>query len=240
MGLSKFILFLVATSFSFLTIGQEKNRYMVFFTDKDATPYVVGEPSAFLSQRSIDRRNHHAVETTQQDLPVDPQFVSNLNAMGCDVFFTTRWMNGALVQMEESMVSSVLAMDFVESVEYIAPGAVLSREKNIPAEPEEFFNPSVIFATSDLQNEMLGVDIMHEEGYDGAGKLVAVFDAGFRYANVYKPFEHLFTTNKILATWNMVDNSGNVYDEVSSHGSSVLSLISGQYEDDFIESTLDP
>ena len=100
-----------------LSAHAQKNRYMVFFKNKTGTPFDVNVPSAFLSQKAIERRITHDVSITEQDLPVNPAYVLQVRDAGADVFFQTRWLNGVLIQASEDVVAAVSALEAVDRVE---------------------------------------------------------------------------------------------------------------------------
>lgn len=52
----------------------QQYKYYVQFSDKDGTPYSLSEPTAFLSQRSIDRRLDKGIALDSLDLPVNPSY----------------------------------------------------------------------------------------------------------------------------------------------------------------------
>ena len=58
------------------------SRYWIRFTDKNNTPYTIGNPSAYLSPRSIQRRQNQNIPITVRDLPVDPNYVAQVLATG--------------------------------------------------------------------------------------------------------------------------------------------------------------
>jgi hypothetical protein len=64
----KLILFFILLASG--VVQAQVNRYMVFFKDKTGTPFTISNPNAFLSSRSIQRRNNQNISVTEQDLPV--------------------------------------------------------------------------------------------------------------------------------------------------------------------------
>lgn len=224
------IVFLVVFWIASVSLSaQSKDRYMVFFTDKDNTPFSVSEPLEFLSQRSLDRREKHGVSVITEDLPVDPDYVADLENAGADVYFTSRWMNAALVQMSSEVATAVSQLASVETIEMIAPGASLSNNKNPITKPTTFTNPSPTGYSTDIQLEMLGADDMITNGHDGDGVLLAVFDGGFHNVNKYSVFQHLYGNDRIVAELDFVANTDNPYDKGSDHGTQVLSCIAANY-----------
>jgi hypothetical protein len=215
-----------------LTSGAQ-DRYMVFFTDKEGTPFSLDEPLEFLSQRALDRQAKEGYVLTVEDLPVNPAYVQTLKEIeGVEVFFTSRWMNAALVQMHGTLEQTVRELSFVKELEFVAPNAVLSYEK-IPIEiAETFTTPTATTNTTATQVNMLGANQLHADGFTGEGILVAVFDGGFAGVNLRAPFAALHQENRIVGTFDYVENSGNPY-LYDDHGTRVLACIAAEYSTSF-------
>lgn len=214
------------------SIGQSQvNRYFIYFTDKagESYPYSISSPEEFLTQRAIDRRTKQNISITESDLPVDPDYVQGLSDTGIDVFFTSRWLNGALVNADTTLLDDVKFLSFVDSIAWIADTTRLTFEQNIPPDPETFDPPVSVGGDSDIQLIMLGADHMHADDIKGQGMLIAVLDNGFMGVNKYTPFQHLWENNQIIATKDFVQNTGNVF-QFGDHGTSVFSTIGAKYE----------
>lgn len=207
-----------------------QDRYMVFFMDKANTNFSTSSPLEFLSQRALDRREKHGVSVTEEDLPVNSSYVQELNATGAQVYFTSKWMNAALVEMLPTLEPTVLGLPSVESIEYVAPGSKLSFTEDVFSIAETFTVPSTVAASTDVQVQMIGADRLHSDGFDGDGILIAVFDGGFTGVNMNSPFQQIHDEGRILATLDFVENTGNPY-QYSDHGTQVLSCIAGVYSD---------
>lgn len=210
----------------------QSHRYMVFFSDKDSVDFDIESPEAFLSDRAIARRTKMGIEITEEDLPVDDSYVQQVKGQGASVFFTTRWFNGVLTEMNDETATAVGNLDFVDSVVYVAKDTKLSSSPGTYTVASEFLELTAVNATTTTQNALIGVDAMHEDGYRGEGILIAVFDDGFKGVNQFQPFEHIFTGERLLATKDFVKNSGNVF-QYDDHGSSVLSCIGQNYGDGY-------
>lgn len=223
--------------FSFIAVAQEEaeisqvNRYFVYFTDKagENYPYSISSPEAFLTQRAIDRRTKQSIQVNESDLPVSPSYVQGLRDAEIDVFFTSKWLNGALVNADTSLLNSVASLSFVDSIAWVADTTRLSYEQDIPDDPTSFSEPGSVGGDSDIQLMMLGADHMHADDIKGQGMLIAVLDNGFNGVNRHSPFQHLWENNQIIATKDFVQNSGNVF-QFGDHGTSVFSIIGSKYE----------
>ncbi len=202
----------------------QPNRYMVFFKDKNDTPYSVTEPSAFLSTDAIERRIRHGVQISEQDLPINPAYVSAVSAAGAEVFFRTRWLNGVLVQTDPENLSAIEALSFVDRIELVAPDVRLmsNGRKKSPGGKKSSRTAEV----TDTQLTMVGLNEMHEMGFRGEGIMIALFDAGFQGVDAGAPFEHLFTEGRIdlMTSKDFVYNSDDVF-QYDDHGTEVFSVI---------------
>ncbi len=210
------------------------NRYIVVFKDKAGSVYSVSNPLQFLSQKAIERRTKQKISIIEQDLPVNESYVDALRNTGVSVFFKTRWLNGALIESDASLIPNVEALDFVQSVEFVAPGAkLLSGRKAAITESKD----DKISIASTLQLRMIGVDSMHRSGYRGEGMTIAVLDSGFPGVNITTPFVDLFTEQRIdlNVSHDFVYNTTNVF-QYDSHGTNCLSIIAAYKEGMFMGS----
>ncbi len=215
-----------------VAFSQNNNRYMVFFSDKadKNNTYSISDPSAFLTQRAIDRRTRQNIAIDETDLPVSPEYVASLrDIVGVNVYFTTKWMNAVLVEMSEDMVRFVQTQTYVDNVSVVALGTKLSSSPEAFSNPSTFAAPPFVTSSTRLQLSMLSANIMHEDNIKGQGMLIAVLDGGFEGVNLFSPFQDLWTDNRIIAHKDFVANSGNVF-QYDDHGTAVLSTIGAKHE----------
>ena len=208
-----------------LSLGQD--RYMVFFTDKAGSTYSVNDPAAFLSERSISRRQRQAISIVENDLPVNESYVEAVKNLGIEVYYRTKWMNGILVQMDVAQLASVEALGFVSSVEYVAPGAPLSPDSVEGAEESE--DSAIQPQATDFQNDMLGLREMNWDGFRGEGLLIGVFDEGFKGLSTLSSFQTL-RDGRITYTFDYTSNR-EVVDNNINHGTQVLSILAAASPD---------
>lgn len=221
--------------FLFLSANAEGNRYMVFFTDKDGSSFSLENPEAFLSKKSIERRSKQNINLKPADLPVSDTYLTALKQIeGVQTLFTTKWLNGVLVEMEESLLEEVQSLSCVSGAEYIAPGIKITGSSGNNRNSRNTKEGRIIASEDETnaQNAFIGADAMHEAGYKGEGMLIAVFDSGFEFVDQSSFFSHIFSGNKIIGTRDFIRNSGSVF-QYDSHGSKVLSCISAYKERSF-------
>jgi hypothetical protein len=228
MALSRyFIFFLVICSAG---ARAQANRYVVFFNDKNGTPFSVGQPEQFLSARALARRARNNVSVKAEDLPVNPSYIEEVKNSGASIYFASRWMNCVLIEAEPAVLPLISALPFVKSVLYTAPNKKLSggRTSRLKNRKES----STVQAT-ELQLQLIGIDKMHEDGFRGEGIAVAVFDAGFQGVDVSVPFQHLTADNRIVDTFDFIGRSGSVFG-YDDHGTEVLSVMAAFEEGKYV------
>ncbi|MBL7864984.1 MAG: S8 family peptidase [Cyclobacteriaceae bacterium] len=212
---------LIILCFFTSAVSAQTNRYMVFFEDKAGTPHVVSQPETFLSDRAITRRAKALKQVDQDDLPVTPGYVTQVRGTGAKAFFTSRWMNGVLVEATPAMLASINLLPFVKSTEFVAPNAQLIGGRK----GTKGLTTSI--AASEEQLHQLGIDSMHADGYRGEGVMVAILDSGFPGVESTAPFLAVRSGNQIKMEVDFITNSGNVY-QFNDHGTKVFSIIAAE------------
>lgn len=223
-------------------------KYRVQFTDKNNSPYSISNPSAFLTQRAIERRAKQGIAIDETDIPVNQAYIDSLIAIGAQVHNVSRWFNTATIFLTDTLlVDDIEALTFVSSVTMTRPYFQLREKPSINsggnsytdttkatemkiAENKEY-NQSAERTLYDYGNgfnqaNMIGVDYLHGLGYNGEGMIIAVLDAGFYHVNVLNMFDSLRTSGRLLGTKDFVTPGNDVYQE-STHGMSVLSTMAG-------------
>lgn len=219
----------------FLSVDGQVNRYMVFFSNKDNTPYSISNPAEYLSERSLNRRLNQEITIVEDDLPVDPDYVAQLESESITVFYKTKWMNGVLVQVDETKIALIEAFEFVTGTELVAGGEGLLNPDPTSGRKFKGSGGSRIksLKSSQTQNAMIAVDLMHNRNFKGQNMLIAVFDGGFSGVIEASPFQHIIDDNRIIATYDFVSNSNDVYSALDDHGTRVFSAIGGFIEGEY-------
>jgi len=195
MGKTNFLLFcFLAFAISATAQTTVSRKYLVLLKDKANSPYSVSQPGQFLSQRAIQRRQRQGISVLERDLPVNPAYVAQLRQTGATIRYTSRWMNAALLEATDAVLTKVLALSFVKGLEF---NRSLGGSRLTSAEPSArvavtatsqqtkfgTVSSTLPYGLSNTQLSQIGVDQMHAQGYRGEGMLIALLDAGFRNAN---------------------------------------------------------
>jgi serine protease AprX len=220
----KIILTAVFFLFFFCDSEAQQKKYLVYFTDKNNSPFTITNPGQFLSARAIQRRTKQGIPVMARDLPVNQWYVDSLRSKGGTVWYSSRWFNAALVFADSAQHASMLTLPFVQNstqVKRLASSRQLDTQESM-----QHTNANPDYGNSLNQLAMIGVDYMHAQGFHGEGMQIAVLDAGFLNADTLFFFDTLFTNHQILSTWDFVDHETNVYND-NAHGTSVLSVLGG-------------
>ena len=209
--------------------GQSNPRYFVLFKDKIDSPYEIGKPEAYLSNKAILRRNEQQIRITEDDLPVNPAYITAVRQTGATAIFPSRWFNGLVVEASNTQLESIKKLSFFKGIELNLPIANIS-SKTIGV--ERTANTSNKFETlEDIdygrmrdQLALLGVDQLHKRSILGQNMIIAVLDDGFAKVDIRDYYKHLCDEKRIIDTYNFLSRKSDVY-TVGEHGQGVLSAI---------------
>ena len=70
-----------------------------------------------LSERAIEQRAKWSIPTDELDIPVSAVYLDSLRAAGATIHHTSRWFNGATVEMNTKLADQVKEWSFVTDVE---------------------------------------------------------------------------------------------------------------------------
>jgi len=206
----------------------QTNRYMVFLTDKDGSAYSVNAPGEFLSAKSIERRNNQGIAVIEEDLPVNDTYIQGIKDLGVDVYFTSKWLNAALIQTDESNITDIESLSYVSRVEYIAPNSKLTFNSR-KFEEDDYQD---VQTQNGQQLSLLGIETLHGDNLYGSGISMAFFDGGFLGVDNTDAFKHIFDEDRLTFQYNMVENNTEVFHS-SSHGTKVFSTVAAEITDIF-------
>lgn len=215
--------------------AQTGNRYWIAFTDKNNNTFSLSNPSAYLSQRAIQRRLNQNIAIDSSDLPVNSHYLDSLIAKGATIRHTSKWLNGATIEVPNLQVlSDIQALPFVRSTR--KNGRIAAPSPIIEDKFGDYISPSPVMRIDRLTNADYGAsfnqirlhngDVLHNLGYRGEGMRIAVFDAGFINVNTLSCFDSLFSQNRIVDAYDFVDLTTNPY-VFDSHGTHVLGCMAG-------------
>lgn len=211
-----FLIIMMTSAF----VSRAEHYYRLYLKDK---------PDSFLcnfSDRAEMRRSFQYIEYDSTDFVVSPLYLDMLRSENLKVVVTSRWLNAAVVcslngeKIEDDFWTR---FDFVDSVKCvqndIRPEKKLRRKMTIVKDEPR---------TRSLKDNCLiphreiGLNVLHEAGFRGDGKLIAVLDGGFKNVDV------LQSINKNVIGWHDMyspDEDEYMLSE-EPHGTQCLSILS--------------
>lgn len=228
------------------------NKFRVTFTDKNNSPYSIGNPSEYLSAKAIARRTAQGIAIVQNDLPVNPFYIDSVRNTGVTILNPSKWFNCVTITtIDSTKIAKILSFPFVLRIDSVSEAPVKKGAKRIVKNqdtskggsqdysgitetelPDIWKEQSLVsvksydYGPSYTQVHMLATDYLHDLGFRGQGMTIAVLDAGFYDVDNIVIFDSLFINNQILGTKDFVLPGGNVY-TAGTHGMMVLSTMGG-------------
>lgn len=220
-------------------------RYFISFTDKNNSPYSVNYPLDYLSPRAINRRDKQGIIITEQDLPVNPNYIDSVrNAGQVKVYYTSKWLNGVLISTTDtSALQAIQQFPFVQQSHKVRikahPNVPEQNKFEIEEEQKSFLPINVIpnypYGHNFKEFKLHNGDVLHNLNFRGQGMHIAILDAGFYRADKLEALNHVFDEGRVLSTYDFVDNEDSVYED-SYHGCAVFSIIGGRIDGVFMGS----
>lgn len=252
------IILLLLLTISFLNgfSQQAIYKYRISFKDKNNSPYTIANPSAYLTQKAINRRINQGIAINDLDIPVNSWYIDSIANLGINIINQSRWFNSAIVSLTDTNVLSLVrTIPFVKDIVPViafngrknkSSNKNLDGLKNIYFKLQQIFNSfsqnedelsksdlttikSIDYGQSLLQINMLQGVSLHNQGYMGQGMTIAVLDAGFWQVDVLNVFDSLWLNGQILGTRDYVMPGNNVFGE-ATHGMMVLSTMGGNLQ----------
>ena len=210
--------FLLGLAISLLGQNPSPTCYRVYLSDKNNTPYSISNPSAYLSQRAIDKRTRFNIPITEQDLPINPEYKHQILALHPQIqsLAVSKWMNTFTVYCPDStIVPQILDLPFVDSILAVAayqlhempivqavPDNQTPIVHNITTPDKDTLDYGAGFNQIALHNGHL----LHAEGFRGEDMLIAVIDGGFRGIELTPYFQELVNSGRYLGKYLLLPN----------------------------------
>jgi hypothetical protein len=238
--MKKFVLAFLSLLLLLETVPAQLSRYLVKLKHKGGTPYSFTNPSAYLSQRAIDRRIRYNIAIDSTDLPVNPSFVSQIAAIpNVTILNISKWLNQLTIQTTDAnAITAINALSFVQNTSGIAArmsnttrpvndkfnletGVSSSTAQRVTEVTADYFN----YGTSSFNEINLHKgQFLHDIGLRGQTMQIAMLDGGFFNYLTLDAMDSAVANGQILGTWDFVSNNSNVNDD-HPHGMECLSTI---------------
>lgn len=210
--------------------GYSQEDAWVYFNDKPDAATQLNTPLNFLTQRALDRRDSQGIALSENDVPIHQPYIDEITAAnGITVMAKSKWLNCLHIRGSVDDINTLTLLSFVNHVHF-ADASLNSKRPTpitiIPVNKQMDVQANFNYGNSANQIQMLNGHLLHQAGYTGVGKIIAVLDSGFINVNSTSPFQRLFDNNQILGGYNYVSQSTDVY-SLHNHGTLTLSCMGG-------------
>lgn len=230
------------------TSEAQVSRYIIRFKNKGTNPYSLSNPSAYLSQRAIDRRTRYSITIDSTDLPVTPRYIDSVRLAGAvTILNTSKWLNAVSIQTNDAAaLSKINSFSFVQSVSGVAPRVMNTMPRsdkfeieNVSVLPQlkesgitaDFFN----YGLSSDQIHIHNGEFLHNIGLRGQNMVIGMLDGGFNNYLTLKAFDSARANGQILTVYDFVAKDSSV-NEDHPHGMECFSIIAANIPGQFVGS----
>ncbi len=207
--------------------GGKCMMYRLYLKDKDLqhTPYSIKTPSQFLSERALARRKQQNIQVDISDLPIAPAYLDSVRAAGFEVVGMSKWNNTLLVRIhKEKELRKLDDFSFIKKSQkvFASPDSITERKRfNFRKDLNTWENSTNVYGAAEQQVKSLNGHRLHDKGFWGKGKMIAVFDGGFMNVDRIPALHGI----KLAGVKDfVVPKSENVFQEME-HGTMVLSTM---------------
>lgn len=221
--MKKTFLFFLLISSSFVFSQEEA---LVFFADKENVAASIVNPITILSQEALDRKSAQGIEIDERDVPLNEAYKAQINSIaGITVLAKSKWLNAVYVRGPYAAIDNLSNFSFVTEVEFMDKSLNRTFPRIAPRDKFEIENERRVdynYGSAYNQTDMIGVDQLHQSGYDGDGIVVAFMDNGYPNVLSNPAYAHIRNEGRLLGYYDFVERIENPNGS-GSHGAATLS-----------------
>jgi len=233
---------ILSVSFSLIATAQTELVF-VFFKDKPNKAVFYSNPLSELTQKSLDRRTNLGISLIDQDAPIEPTYITNIQNLGFEVTDYSKWLNGVAVNATSEQIQTLSQQSFVDHVESFVRNPNGGKRKEKIEKLKEFdqanANRDILtnynYGNGLAQINQVNIRALHVAGFTGTGMTIAVIDTGFPSVNTGNAFKRLRDNGQIKGGYNFIDKNTDIYNtSLNTHGSICLGTIGGYLDNQFV------
>jgi len=232
------------SAFCLSAYAQNPNCYRITFSDKNNSPYSINRPEEYLSPRAIAKRERFNISITEQDLPVNPQYIEailNFSSEPSQIISKSKWDNSVVIFYPETedchdIIANMLnhfsfVIDTLPVAYYQLPFRTEEPdEKNVNYQSQSFKSILSSSCDYDYGNSIDNIklhkgELLHKAGFCGEGMLICAFDGGWEGFDTISYFKFLYDNGQILGTRDLMPVVNNIYIGGGGHGTAVASMM---------------
>ena len=219
-------------------------RYIIRFRNKGNNTYTIANPSAYLSQRALDRRARYQITIDSLDLPVTKSYIDSvLNAGSVTLLNVSKWLNSITIKTTDAAaLNKIRSFSFVINADSIAARTFQSgRSKEDPQSNfiaerlfgiDSYYNYGQSFQQIHIHNG----EFLHDIGLRGQSMIIGMLDAGYNNYTSLSAFDSVKANAQVLGVYDFVDHDNSVVED-NAHGMECFSTIAADIPGEFVGSS---
>lgn len=224
--ISLFLIIIFFFSVESMFSQEESQMYRLYLKDKGNPPFSLTHPEDFLSQKSIERREHQHLPVDSTDLPLDTAYMQAITKTGAIIQTYSKWVKTVVVYLTDmDILPQLKNLPFVDSLACVwkgnIPVQINIKEEDTPLNPS--FRDDIInsYGYGFTQIALNNGHLLHDAGFRGKGITIAVLDGGFINADKID----FFNQSQIKEIKNFSHETTDILREGADHGTQVLSCM---------------
>jgi serine protease AprX len=222
----------------------QSTRYIIRFTNKGNNAFTLSNPTAYLSQRAIDRRTRYHIAIDSLDLPVTKSYIDSVLASGSVTLLNaSKWLNSITIKTTDAAaLARIRSFSFVINADSIAARLI----ENVPGKgdrldanylvarmfgTESFYNYGQSFQQIHIHNG----EFLHDIGLRGQSMIIGILDAGYNNYTSLSAFDSVNAKGQVLGVYDFVDHDNSVVED-NAHGMECFSIIAANIPGQFVGS----
>ena len=201
---------------------QPTNKYWIFLKDKQGSTF---NPSLYFDKKAIERRKNTGLSLYDiSDFPLNDKYIKIIKENTDSVSYESRWFKAIAVYANENQITHLKQFDFIDSIQ-----PMLGKDVACNVSTHYQFDDRIDSSNLKLlinQTKRMGGQSFIDNGLDGKGIRIAIFDGGFPNVDNNPVFEKIRKEGRIIKTWNFPTRKEFVYG-YNTHGTKVMSCIAG-------------
>lgn len=161
-------------------------KFRLVLKDKGTSSHTLNNPETFLSEKAIQRRQKRNIAIDNSDLPISEDYLNQIEKIGCKIVSKSKWLNTVTVHcVDYFLIDNYKNLPFVHSAEIVWEGprenlTDKGKYKDIPQRvSNNTSNNKLDYGGAASNININNGQVLHENGFKGAGIDIAVIDAGF-------------------------------------------------------------
>lgn len=207
-------------------LGNSQKSYLVHLKKKE-----ISKTHLSISSLAIQRKLKFGISQDDRDYAVEASRMQQIGNIA-PIHKSSRWFNAVLVECNDDQVEKIKKLEFVDRIELLSTNDKKTKQSSQKLETN--YTKEQYGATYNQIHLHKG-QTLHDQGYEGQGMKIAVFDAGFDGVDRISSFRHLFSENRIFAIKNIVENTNQLY-TLDNHGTAVLGCMASYINDTIVAS----